>query len=134
MGHAKGHHRLSEVKWIECFLVFSYPNSRSIFFIFWSLISRSSSLCFRSSRFVSEALEGEIVFMPSACCEILFLGVNIGHAGPLGFTGMPSTMQNPFLKFLHSLCVGKEFTSFADEIMCICTNLSFFIYHGSIHI
>ena len=112
------------------FFVFSYPNSRSIFFIFWSLISRSSSLCFRSSRFVSEALEGEIVFMPSAYCEILFLGVNIGHAGPLGFTGMPSTMQNPFLKFLQSLCVGKRIHLLA-VIMCTCTNLSF-LHHRSI--
>ena len=32
--------------------------------------------------------------------------VNLGHAGPLGFTGTPSNVHTPSLKFMQSLCVG----------------------------
>ena len=42
----------------------------------------------------------------------MILGLKLGHAGPLGSTGMLNSLQYPFSKLIQSLCIGNLNTTF----------------------
>ena len=83
-------------------------------FIFLSVSSILSSLRFNSLRSTFCFLflgrwRYRCGWIISAIVVVGCVGVfavNLGHAGPLGFTGTPSNVHTPSLKFMQSLCTG----------------------------